>query len=53
MFNGKSLPDFANFFSLNNYKDNDRVTLNYFYKNEINIRMVETSNHATINIYPQ
>ena len=33
MFNGKSLTDYTNFFSPNNFKRNDDIILNYFMSN--------------------
>ena len=33
MFNGKSLTDYTNFFSPNNFKRNDDIILNYFMRN--------------------
>ena len=33
MFNGKSLTDFTNLFSPNNFKANDDIVLNYFMTN--------------------
>ena len=33
MFKGKSLTDFANLFSPNNFKTNDDIVLNYFMTN--------------------
>ena len=33
MFKGKSLTDFTNIFSLNNFKKNDNTILNYFMNN--------------------
>ena len=30
MFKGNSLTDFTNLFSLNNFKENDDIILNYF-----------------------
>ena len=31
MFNGKSVTDFTNLFSPNDFKDNDKMILNYFF----------------------
>ena len=33
MFNGNSLTDFVNLFSLNNFKKNDDIILSYFLTN--------------------
>ena len=36
MLKGKSLPDYTNSFSLNEYENNDKIILQYFQKLETN-----------------
>ena len=36
MLKGKSLPDYTNLFSLNEYENNDKIILQYFQKLETN-----------------
>ena len=52
VFGGNKLTDFTNLFLTNNFENKDKVILNYFFKIETNMRVVETSNYATKNIYP-
>ena len=52
MFEGNKLTDFTNLFLTNNFENNDKVIFKYFFKIETNMRVVETSNYATKNIYP-
>ena len=49
MFKGKSLTQFTNLFSPNNFKNNDKITLNYFL--DWDIKMVETTKN--VNAYLQ
>ena len=51
MLEGKSLTDFTNLISSNNYKINDKIILNYFLNKDI--KMAETSANVKINMYPQ
>ena len=51
MFTGKSLTDFINLFSPNNFKNDHNVIFNYFLI-VTNIRKIGTSNYAAINTYP-
>ena len=44
----KSLTDFTNLFSPNNFKKNDDIILNYFY--EYLFKMVECNSHETNNM---
>ena len=52
VFEDNKLTDFTNLFLTNNFENKDKVILNYFFKTETNMRVVETSNYATKNIYP-
>ena len=51
MFKGKSLTNFINLFSPNNFKNDHNVIFNYFLI-ETNTRKIGTSNYAAINMYP-
>ena len=55
MFKCKSLKDFTNLFSLNNFKKNDEVNLKYLVKLNrcINIDMAIVETTKNINMYPQ
>ena len=50
MFTGKTLTDFPNIFSPNNFNKNDDIVLKYFLTNVSNI--TECNSHGTHKIYP-
>ena len=52
MFKGKSLTEFTDSFSQQNFKNNANIIFNYFWI-KINVGMVEIPNYATTNMYPQ
>ena len=47
---GKTLTEFANLSSPNNFKNNDEIALNYFMTNFY--KMAERNFHETPNMYP-
>lgn len=52
IFKGKSLTEFTDSFSQQNFKNNANIIFNYFWI-KINVGMVEIPNYATTNMYPQ
>ena len=51
MFKGKTLTDFANLFSSNDFEKNDETILDYFWKYNVSIN--EAHAYAIKQIYPQ
>ena len=51
MFKGKTLTDFANLFSSNDFEKNDKTILDYFWKYNVSIN--EAHAYAIKQIYPQ
>ena len=57
LFKCKSLVDFTNLFSPNNFKDNNKFILNIFFEFKLMlillIKVVEIPTYKTINMYPK